>query len=186
MTAAEQRDYRDTQRARFIDYLNGLGDQSYVGKTAAKHFLDLRDFFSQDQLDRFVLEGAVDHLAKILRTIRWPAKTPDRKEIDTAPREHVVRMANEEEDQDQSGEQAVAGRTIEHAYEVLPKLTVDDWENSIMAACKPATHYADKVNALRRDAKAALGSKQFGVLEKKLRKHQEFQLMLEWGHIEEV
>jgi hypothetical protein len=160
----ERHDPKDTQRHRVLAYVKALQErgETYRGRTAAEHFDAEGDFWTQDQIERFVLEGKINYLREIVNSIPT-AGGKEEARADPEPVYSVVRQTTEGAD---------------HVYVPPKKLDRQDWYDKIAEALNLGITFQSKAKGLLEKAKTELPKKDFGWLTEQLCAKPEFQLLL--------
>ena len=158
-----RQDPKDTQRQRVLEYVKALQErgETYRGRTAAEHFDAQENFWTMDQLQRFVLEGKISYLREIVNSI--PAEG-GKEETEPEPVYSVVRQTSEGPD---------------HAYEPKKNLSRNDWYDKITHELNLGIAYTGKAKKLLETAKKELPAKDFSWLTKHISSNPEYQLLLD-------
>jgi hypothetical protein len=164
----QRQDPKDSQRQRVLEYVKALQErgETYRGRTAAEHFDAQENFWTMDQLQRFVLEGKIGYLREIVNSI-----PPERgkEEVEVEPVYSVVRQTTDGAD---------------HTYEPKKKLNRQDWYTKITDALNVGITYKAKAKDLLETAKTELPGKDFTWLTKQLSENPQYQLLLDMDQSE--
>jgi hypothetical protein len=161
----QKHDQKETQRRRVLEYVKQLLERGeiYRGRTAAEYFDAQTDpaFWTQEQIDRFILEGKIGFLREIVNSI---PPEGGKEETKVEPLYAVVRESMEGRD---------------HTYEPEKKLSREDWYDKIAEALNTSITYKNKARAHLETAKKSLPAKDFAWLTKKLAANPTYQLLLD-------